>query len=77
MKLPAMSTRRGVLYVLRGLRQGRPSVIAMGVLIVLSRFVMGSRRRGGRSVNVKLAPGESVGLRVNRPGDDPVNFRVR
>ena len=71
-----MSTTRGILYVFRGLWQGRSSVTAMGVFIIVYRLVIGSRRRGGRSVRMRLKPGDSVGLRVSRPGDDPVTFRL-
>ena len=76
MKLPVVSVTRGVLYVFRGLRQGRQAVTAMGVLIILSRLMTGRRRRSGRSVKVGLTPGDSVGLRVSHPGDDPVTFRL-
>lgn len=77
MKLPTMTARSGFRYVIRGLRQGRHSLIVMGVLMILSRLVTRRRQHGGRVVNVKLAPGETVGLRVSRPGDDPITFRVR
>lgn len=77
MKLPAMSAGGGIRHIVRGLLQGRRSSIAVGVLIILYRLVMGRRRRTGPSVTVNLAQGDAVGLRVSRPGDDPVTFGPR
>ena len=77
MKLPTMSAGGGIRYVVRGLLQGRRSSIVIGVLIIIYRLVMGKRRRAGPSVTVKLAPGDAVGLRVSRPGDDPTTFGLR
>lgn len=72
-----MSARGGVRHVIRGLVQGKRSSIAIGVLIILYRLVMGRRRHTGPSATVDLAPGDSVGLRVSRPGDDPGTFSLR
>jgi len=72
-----MSARGGARYIVRGLVRGRRSSIAIGVLIILYRLLVGRRRRTGPSVGMSLAPGDSVGLRVSRPGDDPVTFGRR
>ena len=68
-------TIRGARYVLRGLQDGRMSLAALGVFMILGRLAT-RRRRGTKVADVRLKPGSSVALRVSRPGDDPVTFRV-
>ena len=75
MKLPAFTVKRGLFHILRGLCRGRPSALALGAFIVLAR--LGRRKTGRNTVKLRLAPGKRVGLRVSRPGDQPVNFHIR
>ncbi len=67
---------RGGRYVLRGLREGRMSLVAFGILMVVGRMALRWRRRDRKVAGVRLEPGSSVALRVSRPGEDPVTFRV-
>ena len=75
MRNPFPLTGRGTYYVLRGLRQGRPPLVAVGIFMILRRLLK-RRRNGGRVVSVRLKRGSSVALRVSPPGDDPVTFRM-
>ena len=68
-------TIRGARYALRGLQEGRMSLVALGVFMILGRLAT-RRRPGTRVAGLRLDPGSSAALRVSRPGDDPVTFRV-
>ena len=66
MKIPQIPATLGLLYMLRGLRKGRWSVLTMGMFLILYRLVTGEQRSGKGSPVLYLAPGESVGLRIIR-----------
>ncbi len=67
----------GVRYLFQGLREGRWPLILVGLTVLVTRFNKRWMPAGSRVVKVRLKAGQSVGLRVSRPGDAPVTFRVR
>lgn len=68
--------RGGARYLLRGLREGRLPLIVLGLAILTVRF--GKLWRPGRSrvASVPVEAGRPVALRLSRPGEAPVTFRM-
>ena len=70
------SARRGAHYFFQGLREGRWPLILVGLTVLVARFNKRWRPGGSRVAAVRVKAGQSVGLRVSRPGEEPVTFRV-
>ncbi len=70
------SAGRGVRYLFQGLREGRWPLILVGLTVLVVRFNKRWRPAGPRVARARLTAGQSVGLRVSRPGEAPVAFRV-
>ncbi|MCE2529132.1 MAG: hypothetical protein J4G11_04610 [Acidimicrobiia bacterium] len=70
------SARRGARYLFQGLREGRWPLILVGLTVLVARFNRRWRRAGSRVASVRVKTGQSVGLRVFRPGETPAAFRV-
>ena len=70
------SARRGAHYLFQGLREGRWPLILVGLTVLVARFNKRWRPAGSRAAAVRMKTGQSVGLRVSRPGEAPVTFRV-
>ena len=71
-----LSARRGAHYFFKGLREGRWPLILVGLTVLVARFNKRWRPAGARVAAVRMKTGRSVGLRVSRPGEAPVTFRV-
>ena len=54
---------KGAGYLLRGLRDGRMSLVVLGCLMIV-RFLATRRGPGGKVTEFRLDPGSSVKLRV-------------
>lgn len=54
---------KGAGYLLRGLRDGRMSLVALGCFMIV-RFLAARRGRGGKVTAFRLDSGSSVELRV-------------
>ena len=54
---------RGAGYLLRGLRDGRMSLVALGCLMIV-RFLVSRRGRSGKVTEFRLDSGSRVELRV-------------
>ena len=71
-----LSARRGARYLFRGFREGSLPLILVGLTALVARFNKRWRPDRSRVATVRTAPGETVGLRVSRPGEAPMTFRV-
>ena len=71
-----LSARRGARYLFQGLRQGRWPLILVGLTVLVARFNKCCRPDASRVATVRVKPGQSLGLRVSRPGEAPTTFRV-
>jgi len=71
-----LSARRGARYLFQGLREGRWPLILVGLTVLVARFNRRWRPSGSRVATVRVKTGQSVGLRVYRPGETPAAFRV-
>lgn len=66
---PFLSARNGARYLFRGLREGKVPLILVGLTLLVARFNRRWRPDRSRVVTVRVKPGETVRLRVSRPGD--------
>lgn len=71
------SARRGARYLFQGLREGRWPLILVGLTVLVARVNRRWRPDGSRVATVRVKADEAVGLRVSRPGEAPVTFRVK
>ena len=55
---------RGSYYALRGLREGRRSLLALGIVMILARALRLMRNRNSHVTDLRLDAGETVTLRV-------------
>ena len=74
MRVTSRLIGKGPSYLFRGLREGDVAFFALGAALVLIR--LGRRNRGKQKASITLKAGESVALRVTRPGADPVAYRI-
>lgn len=63
------SATRGFHYALRGLREGRRSLLAAGIVMIAARAVRTWRHNSSRVTEVRLEAGEGVTLQVTERGD--------
>ena len=70
------SVRRGARYLFQGLREGRWPLILLGLTVLVARFNKRCRPYRSRVATVRVKPGQTVGLRVSRPGEASATFRV-
>jgi len=70
------SARRGIRDLFQGLREGKPLLILAGLVVLVARFNKRWRPDRSRVATVRVKPGQTVGLRVSRPGKAPATFRV-
>lgn len=68
--------RGGGRYLLRGLREGRLTLIVVGLAILTVRFGRLWRSRRSLVATVPVEAGSPVALRVSHPGETPVTFRM-
>ena len=66
--------KNGPTYLFRGLREGDIALFAVGALLGLMR--LNRRSRSKKAPSFDLRAGESVALRVTRPGADPVTYQI-
>ena len=71
-----LSARRGARYLFQGLREGKSPLILVGLIVLVARFNRRWRPYRSRVTTVRVRPGQTVGLRVSRPGEAPATFRV-
>ena len=64
----------GPAHFFKGLRQGDVPLVFLGAALLLLR--LSRRKRKSKVTSLMLEAGESVALRVTRPGADPVTYRL-
>ena len=74
MKLLSSLVSRGPGYLFRGLREGSPGIFLLGLALSVVR--LGQRRKAPKPYSIKLKAGESIALRISKPGSAPVSYRV-
>ena len=60
---------RGSYYALRGLREGRRSLLAVGIVMIAARALRLMRNRNSRVTDLRLDAGDAITLRVTNRND--------
>jgi hypothetical protein len=74
MKLSVILAKRGPTYFFRGLREGNPVLFLFGIFLTVVRI--SGKRRSKKPIKIKIKPGQSVILRVTRPGSEEATYRI-
>jgi len=70
------SASRGARYLFQGLREGKSPLVLVGLIVLVAWFNKRWRPDRSRVATVRVKPGQTLGLRVSRPGEAPATFRV-